>query len=266
MEKIGIILTSIEKNKALFESIASILKVLQPNWQVIIGYQGKDDSIVEFSHPQIFCYRLPYNCGLCFARNDMIEKALGLGCEFTLLSADSILFNESMKDIDNLLPCFQKSDREAWNYYDLIGLSLSNRIPWEGQLSLIPNQHFEIDFIEKNPKEGVWVTGDKVFNIWDCSIVRNFWLARTKTLLDVGYHNELVMMEHEDFFIRYQVAGYKVGCTNLCGGTYKKATTSPEYDKIREENMRIGRQRLLKKYNLKKWVEYKHFERIQSEK
>jgi glycosyltransferase involved in cell wall biosynthesis len=264
MEKIGIILTSIEKDKALFESIASILKVLQPNWQVIIGYQGKDDSIVEFSHPQIFCYRLPYNCGIANARNDLIEKAIGLGCEFTLLSADSIRFNESMKDINNLLPCFQKSEREAWDFYDLIGLSLSNRIPWEGQLSLIPNQSFEIDFIKKDLETATcWLVGDKTFNIWDCSIVRNFWLARTDSLLKVRYDNDLVMMEHEDMFLRYKEAGFKVGCTNLCGGAYKKSTNSLEYDKIREENMRIGRQRLLKKYNLKKWVEYKHFERIQ---
>jgi glycosyltransferase involved in cell wall biosynthesis len=240
--KISIILTSIERQKSMFESIASILKVLQPNWMIIVGHQGGKDQVVEFSHPQIYCYQLPYNCGISYARNDLIEKAVGLNCNYTLLSADSIVFNESMNSLGFII---QEMEREG---YSRCGLDLLKRIPWEATLKLIPGESFELDFIDPKDKEKQLLV--------PCDIVRNFHISTTESMVKVGYDNDLVMMEHEDEALRYKEAGYKVCCTNFCSGTYKKSSNSTEYDKIREENMRIGRQRLLKKYNLKRWISY----------
>jgi hypothetical protein len=99
--------------------------------------------------------------------------------------------------------------------------------------------------------------------VWDCSIVRNYWIAKTESLIQVPYDEQLIMCEHEDFFYRVKQQGLIVGCTNLCSGTYNKGENTPEYDKIRETNFRIGKERLLKKYNLKSWVSYKNIDRIQ---
>jgi hypothetical protein len=268
---IAIILTSIERPQALKKSIESILAVWQDNRVLLIGdqnpigsksYQIIDEFIINNPDKDIRTFNLEYNCGISVARNELIHFANLIGCEYVLLTADSILFNDSMKDIPNLFSCFQKSDRQEWDFYDLIGLSLQGRIQWEAKLELIPNQSFQLNFIEKKLKDDIWLVGDKTFNIWPCDIVRNFWMARTKALIRVPYDEQLIMIEHEDWFWRVKQEGLKIGCTNLVNGLYEKEQNTPEYDKIRTNNFRIGKQRLLDKYSLKNWVSYKNLERI----
>ena len=262
--KIAIILTSIEKPQSLKKSVESIIAVWQENWVLLIGdqnaiesesYQIVDNFIVNNPDKDIRTYNLEYNCGISVARNDLIHFADLIGCEYILLTADSITFDESMKGINYLFPCLEP--------YTLIGLSLQNRIGWEASLELIdiPERAFQLDFITKFPKDYVWNVGDKVFNVWDCSIVRNFWIAKTEALVQVPYDEQLIMAEHEDFFWRAKQQGFVVGCTNLCSGTYNKGENTPEYDKIRNTNFRIGMQRLKDKYQLKAWVTYLHLER-----
>ena len=263
-KRIAIILTSIERPQALKKSVESIIAVWQENWVLFIGLQDGIDSaswtiIVELmrlhADKDIRLYDLEYDCGISVVRNELIQKVSLWGIPYTLLTADSITFDESMKDINYLFPCLEP--------YTLIGLSLQNRIGWEASLELIdiPERVFQLDFITKFPKDYVWNVGDKVFNVWDCSIVRNFWIAKTEALVQVPYDEQLIMAEHEDFFWRAKQQGFIVGCTNLCSGTYNKSENTSEYDKIRANNFRIGKQRLQDKYNILNWVSYKHLER-----
>ena len=269
MNKIAIILTTIERPDSLKKSLNSIITNWQENFVLMIGMQDNYRSesyevisniIGDNQDKEIRLYDLEYNCGISKARNELINKAHLWDIPYVLLMADSILFNESIKEINNLLSCLQKSDKPEWDYYDLIGLQLDKRIAWEAKLELIPNQSFQLDFIEKNTKDGIWVVGDKVFNVWPCDIVRNFWLARTDSLIQVPYDEQLIMCEHEDFFWRFKQARMKVGCTNLVSGLYEKGQNTPEYDEIRQTNFRIGMQRLKNKYLLKNWVTYKNLE------
>jgi glycosyltransferase involved in cell wall biosynthesis len=250
--RIAIILTSIERPQALKKSVESILAVWQENWVLLIGDQNPVDSesfyviekfINDNSDKDIRTFQLDYNCGISVARNELIHFAHLIGCEYVILTADSILFNESMKDVEILAD---------YSDCDLIGINLENRIPWEATLNLIPEQSFELDFI--NPKEK-----NKVVFV-PCDIVRNFWLADIDVLLKVPYDEQLVACEHEDFFWRAKQQGVVVGCTNLCSGTYNKSENTPKYDEIRSTNLRIGMQRLKDKYSLKGWVSYKNLE------
>lgn len=250
--RIAIILTSIERPQALKKSVESILAVWKENWILMIGLQDdyRSESVLiaskfqeDNSDKNIRLYDLGYNCGISKARNELINKARLLYCEYVLLTADSITFDESMKDISKFLPFS----------FDLIGLGLKNRIKWEANLNLIEGQCFELDFIEPS--------GDRETTVVQCDIVRNFWIAKTESLVKVPYDENLIMCEHEDFFWRAKQQGLVVGCTNLCSGTYNKRTNTPEYDKIRATNFRIGMQRLKDKYQLKSWVSYKHLER-----
>ena len=263
-KKIAIILTSIERPLSLHRCLESIVKVWDSSWCLMIGLQDDYDSksfevvaeIIRLNpEKEIRLYDLEYDCGISQARNELIQKVSLWGIPFTILTADSIAFDESMKDVNYLFPCLEP--------YTLIGLSLQNRIGWEASLELIdiPERVFQLDFITKFPKDYVWNVGDKVFNVWDCSIVRNFWIAKTETLVQVPYDEQLIMAEHEDFFWRAKQQGFVVGCTNLCSGTYNKSENTPEYDKIRATNFRIGMQRLINKYSLKRWVCYKNLER-----
>lgn len=246
MNKIAIILTTIERDGLFFKSLRSILDNLQENWMVIIGYQG--DKEISFSHPQVYIYQLPYNCGISYARNNMIQTTAAFGCNYVLLTADSIMFNDSMKDLDFVI---QRMEVEG---YDLCGLNLIGRLPWEAKLDLIPGQSFELDFIDPKDKEKQLLV--------PCDIVRNFWIADLKSVAKCGYNNDLVMCEHEDFFWRYKSLDFKVCCTNFCNGLYEKVQNTPEYDTIRKSNFYNGQQLLKKKYNLTSWVTYKNLERI----
>jgi glycosyltransferase involved in cell wall biosynthesis len=250
MKKIGIILTSIERDKLLFKSLQSIFNYMQQEYIIILGYQSKDKTL-EFSHEQIYAYQLPYNCGLGYAKNDLLLKAVGLGCEYILLTADSICFDESMKNIDLII-----NEMENQNY-DLVGLNLYNRIMWEGKLNLIPNHSFEIDFIDPKEKENQLII--------PVDICRNFWIAKIGSISKVPWDNNLIMCGHMDYFWRLKQTSLRVGCTSFCSGTYIKEEDNEIYRQIRKQNFRIGTQKLLKKYNLKTWVSYKHIERIQNE-
>ena len=254
--RIAIILTSIARPLALKKSVESILANWQDCFVLMVGLQDDYDSesfsiiskiIEDNPGKEIRLYDLEYNCGISKARNELINKAAMWGYSHVLLTADSILFNETAIGI-YFATLSMKTEG-----YDLCGFNLLERIPWEAKLELIPNQSFQLDFIDPNEK--------KSHLLVPCDIVRNFWIARTETLVKVGYDDNLMMAEHEDFFHRYKEAGYKVCCTNLVNGLYEKGENTPEYDKIRATNFRIGMQRLKDKYSLKNWVSYLHLER-----
>ena len=257
MTKIAIILTSIERPQALKKSIESIIAQWQENWVLFVGLQDvyytsesfllMDKIISANPDKAIRIYGFGYNCGISKARNELIHKAHLWGCEYVLLTADSILFDKSMRHIENIV--------DYLSHYDLIGMNLNNRTPWEAKLNLILGHSFELDFIDPKEKELATIT--------DCDIVRNFWIARTEALMKVPYDEQLVACEHEDFFWRAKQQGLIVGCTNLCSGTYNKGENTPEYDKIRATNFRIGQQRLKDKYQLKSWISYKNLQRTQ---
>ena len=97
------------------------------------------------------------------------------------------------------------------------------------------------------------------FTIWLCDICRNFFLATTKSLLDVKWDNNLKMREHEDEAWRYKQAGYKVGWTDFCWGKYLPCTDN-NYKKQRARNMSMGGGMVQQKYNLKEWVRYINLE------
>ena len=253
---IGIILTSIERPQALKKSVKSILATWQENFILFIGLQDDYESesfniiskiIEDNPGKEIRLYDLEYNCGISKARNELIQKAHLWNCSHILLTADSIMFDESMQSTDLIIQGMNV------NQFDICGIELDNRISWEANLNLIEGQSFELDFINKDPSK----------NFFKCDIVRNFWLAKTEALVKIPYDEELIMCEHEDFFWRFKQEGFLVGCTNLCSGTYNKGENTPEYDKIRATNFRIGMQRLINKYSLKRWVVYKNLERTQ---
>ena len=256
MTKLAIILTSIERPQALKKSVESILSVWQEEFVLFVGLQDDYDSqsfgimekiIADNPDKNIRLYDLEYDCGISVARNELINKASLWNCSHILLTADSILFNDSMKDLGFVVQAMEKEG------YSRCGFNLLGRIGWEATLKLIPGVAFELDFIDPKDKEKQLLV--------PCDIVRNWLLSTTESMVRVGYDNDLIMIEHEDEAYRYKEAGYKVCCTNFINGMYEKGENTPEYDKIRATNFRIGMQRLKDKYSLKSWVVYLHLER-----
>ena len=143
--------------------------------------------------------------------------------------------------------------------YDLIGLNIKDRLKWEAKINLVDGKYFELDFIDSTCKN---CSPDKLI-IWNCDIVRNFFLAKTDSLLKSPWDENLYMREHEDFFYAYKQKGFKVGYTDWCEGQYigeKSKKDVTEYSKLRKLNMVDGLKNLQRKYKISGWVKYKNLE------
>ena len=289
--KIAIIIPTIHKDKILMNTLNSILDNWEDNWRIYIIDQNKtiDYSIEKnifyktacSSHhlqkeQRIKVISAVYDCGLSVARNLGILEAKKDNIAYILMSADSIKFTESMKKINYLIKYLNYSKK--FNI-DLIGLDLKERIGWESFLDL--KDSFILDFIdkEKQPdekfadlesirKSDEWTdeNGKKalygnVIDFWHCDIVRNFFLATTKSLLNIPWDNNGKMSEHCPYFWEYKKAGYKVSYTDYCNGEYLN-NNDKIYKSIRNKNLQEGRKYFMEKYNLKKWITYKYLERI----
>lgn len=253
--KIAIILTSFLRPELLERSLHSILAIWQKNWEIVVVDQSKERSLdPNLNYFNLHYERVPFNSGLSYARNYGVQKAKELGCEYCLITADSILFNEDMQFVNHLLQFIPHSEMPI----SLLGLHLDNRIEWEAELNLIEGKSFELNFIEKNN------TNKEGYIIWLCDIVRNFFIATTESLLTVGWDNNLKAGEHEDFFWRYKQQGFLVGCTKACTGTYigDDSKNIGEYAIYRKQNFSNGIKALKEKYKINGWVSYVNLERI----
>jgi len=249
-KKAAFLITTCLRDKLLFRSVESLLPYLKSNWVILIGDQG--EASVEKSkwfldlksrfNEQIHLRELPSNCGLSYARNRLVELAKEKNCDYCVLSADSIEFNDSISDLEFVI------DQMIKENYNLIGMNLLNRISWEGWLTLKENESFELKFISLEEKM------KKLFT--DCSVVRNFFIATTNSLACSKWDEDLKMAEHESFFFRY-AQNYKMGCTTFINGKYiGKEVINEEYAKLRRKNFNEGIQKLLAKYKIKSWIKY----------
>lgn len=249
MSKIGIVTTTFLRDELLFKSIQSLIDNYQPNWEIIIVDQGNDSDTKSqwlTTLPSCIHYnKLPFNLGLSKSRNYGVWIAKQLDCNYTLLSSDSFLFNESIQKLDNYVNYLES------NRCSLIGFELTNCIcGWEATMELIKGEGFELDFIDKSNNQ----------SIYDVDICRNLFLANTKALFNVKWDQNLLLTEHEDFFYRFKQYGYKCKWTNDI--IVEKMTDRPnEYSNYRKENFHNGREELKKKYNISGWVTYKNLER-----
>jgi len=274
-ERIAICIPTFLKDGILMETLNSILDVYDDRWVILIGDQNrKEDWSFEktaFYHSacaeahkslrnqdRIKVHALPYNCGLSYARNELVALADQLGIKYCLMSADSIKFTESMKNLNHLLK-YLKYNKEF--DIDLLGLELFGRIGWEANLEL-KNNRFELDFIDTHPKLGLLDQYcDNSLTIFNCEIVRNFFLATTESLLNVPWDNKGKMSEHTPYFLEYKKAGYKVGWTEYCAGKYVDFRNK-QYNEIRMKNLHEGKKYYKEKYGLTSWTFYKNVKNI----
>jgi len=233
--KIAIVITTFLRDELLYTCIDSLMPFLSVRFELIIVDQNPDDEKRDLF--KSFHYiSVPYDSGLSYSRNIGVEKAKELGCEFTIIGSDSFLFNDS----------FYGLDRNFKLKYDLLGFELSGCVcDWEAYLTLIPGKSFNLTFIDKPANKSIFA----------CDIVRNFFIARTRTLIESPWNNNLKLCEHESFFYEYKQKGFTVGWTNLINAT-KMPTRPDEYAYIREKNFRDGQVLLKEIYNIKEWVSY----------
>ncbi len=259
MTKIGIIITTFMRDTLSYEAINSIIKFWNINYEIFYGnqsYQTDNERVDGFSNFNIALtdparlssnhvnyYNLPFDCGLSYARNYLVQRAKEKHCRYCLIMADSLHINSyyDFTDIINFL--------ESDNLNGIIGFDIKQRISWEYDLELISNQHF----ILKKPRREKIVFNNIRFQPID--ICRNFFLAKTDCLLDVPWDNELKLCEHEDFFYRLKQSKWKIYWTDKISCDYK-TSKNDVYKKYRNRLYNEFNRFLKKKYALQRWVKY----------
>lgn len=180
--------------------------------KVLVLDQGKDEDGIEkivkdLKDNRLLYYKLPFDCGLSYARNFGVKKAKELGEKYILLTADSIKLIEPVK-VKKIIS-FLESDKN----YAIVGLELKNRVFWHLDMELKKDGwYFDLP---KKPKiifEGI--------EFIPCDVVKNFFIGKIDLVLNNLWDEKLKLAEHEDFFNRLKIKGYKVFYTNYLSAKY----------------------------------------------
>ena len=93
MSKLAILYTTFEREELSKKTLQSIYPYLSsPDVFLLVADQSKIPYSTTYGTTNSFIYTLPYDCGLSAARNFLVQQAQKLGCEYILLTADSIEF------------------------------------------------------------------------------------------------------------------------------------------------------------------------------
>ncbi|MDD4980676.1 MAG: hypothetical protein PHC54_05360 [Candidatus Omnitrophica bacterium] len=251
MEEIAIIYTTFLRDWLAKKTIISIVKNWIPGFDLFVGDQGREDSENEREFFDFFIKEaktwkpLPFDCGVSYARNYLIQAAAGKGLHYCLLTADSIEFiPETITNLDKAVHFLENNPNIG-----ILGFDLNDRIPWEYFMDIQDNRFLlkRNDTIETDPTTGL--------RIKHCDICRQFFLAKINTILSVKWDEALKTGEHEDFFWRYKQSGHKVCWTPDITANYIDYKPA-EYLKYRNRQYNEFREMLFKKHNLNDWVQY----------
>jgi hypothetical protein len=245
--KIAILITTFLRDNLLCKTIQNIVDNKPKDCIVLIADQGYTDSekdiTIDYFKSQIPLeyYKIPFDSGLSYARNFLVQKANEIQIPYCLISADSIQFTQ-LYDFQSIID-FMKDHSEIGR----VGFELENsKCSWEYLLEVTPNGiklSYPTNIIEfKNIK----------FTYVD--ICRNIFLAKTQSLIDVPYDNELKLGEHEDHAIRYKEK-YLTCWTDYLSFKRINNRNNQEYETYRKrqpEYLKIFKQ----KYNMNGWVIY----------
>jgi len=256
--KTAIIITTFLREDLLIKSVQSILDNWNPNYHIFVGnqsYKTDNDKLQGFSNfgmnitdygygqlrDGITYYNLPFDCGLSYARNFLVKKAKEKGYEYCWISADSLLFTDKY-DINNIIRFLDSNEK-----YGTIGFDINGRVPWEGDIELIPNKHFKLDC----PKRPYLIFEGNMFQPVD--IHRNFFIAKTKMLIDIKWDENLKLAEHIDWAYRVKNKNWKSFYNIDISGKYIEYKPK-EYEKYRKRGLKKFKTLAKDKYNLKQLV------------
>ena len=247
MYKIAICITTFLRDTLLFKTLQNIVDNYPENCILLIadqGYHSNDKDIYyDYIKKYIPCevYYLPFDSGLSYGRNFLVNKALEMNIPYCLISADSIQFKEKY-DFDNIISFLMTDEKYALCGFELEG----SKCPWEYDI-FVDKKGIHLIYTE-NYIEHNSIKYKKV------DICRNIFLARTKSLTNL-WDNEMKLGEHELAFIELKNRGFQSFWTNAIKMKREANRNTDEYEVYRN---RFGYyQKLLKqKLNIKNWVIY----------
>lgn len=260
--KINILITTFLRDNLLYKTLQSIVDNYNNCCKVLIADQGYSDSekdiTIDYYKSQISLeyYKLPFDCGLSYARNFLVQKASEMNIPYCLVFADSLQFLQPY----NFQPVidFLEEDKQR----GLVGfLDEGRKCPWEYNMEITPTGikfTESTEIIESNSfivlnKEDEDSVANRIKYL-KVDICNNLFLAKTNTLVDL-WDNELKLGEHEDALLTYKKRGYEVYWTDSYVFKKYNGRNNEEYEDYRkrlQDYLKIFKQ----KYNMSGWVIY----------
>jgi len=238
-KEIIVIYTTFLRPSLVRKTLPSYLKYF--NGKILVLDQGRDEDNIEkivkdLNDNRLLYYKLPFDCGLSYARNFGIKKIKELGEKYILLTADSIELIEPIK-ADKIIS-FLESNKN----YIIVGLELKNRVFWHLDMELKKDGwYFDLPRRPKIIFEGI--------EFIPCDVVKNFFIGKIDLILDNLYDEKLKLAEHEDFFYRLKIKGYKVFYTNYLDAKYIN-DKNPIYNNYRQRIYNEFMPKVKKKYGI----------------
>lgn len=254
--KIAICLTTFMRDELLYKIIQSIVENITDDCILLVGDQNKEIT-QRIIGKNTYHYKLPFDCGLSYARNFLVKKAQEMQIKYCLITADSIQFTEKY-NFEPIINFIQDDPRNG-----IVGFNLKNRIPWECDINLKKGKYFCLN----TPQERtIWYNRIKLQR---CDMLRNFFLAQTKCLIENPWDNKLKLSEHLDFFWRLKgnkiyfgdyfgediCSAYEVYFTNYISANYVDFKPK-EYNQYRQRAHQEFREIFKNKYGISGWVNY----------
>jgi hypothetical protein len=243
--KLAVLITTFLRDKLLCKTLQSIVDFYPTGTLVLIADQGYNDDEkninIDYFKAQVPCeyHRLPFDCGLSYARNYLINRAHELNIPYILMSADSIQFTQ--KYDFSIMYRYLESAKEN----GLIGFELEgSKCPWE--------YNMRVDKLGIHLFKSTLYTSFEQTQFLHCEITRNIFLAKTESMLNL-YDNELKLAEHELAFFDYKNRGYKVFWTNALKFKRVQNSNTKEYEEYRKR-FNDYRKLLQEKLDISGWV------------
>ena len=171
------------------DRLISSIRANYPDVPILVA----DDSPTPVARKDVQVHALPYDCGLSFGRNYLVDR---VQTEYFLLMDDDHVFEDRTR-IETLLAPI------ARNRFDLVGAQVVEAcgpFAWEGLL--------ELDGTALTLRKGDNGLVDGVARVDFC---HNFFAARTEMVRKLRWDDTLKLGEHTDFFLRAAGAGLRVG-------------------------------------------------------
>jgi len=247
MYKIAILITTFLRDSLLYKTIQTIVDNYPEDCIVLIADQGYADSekdiTLDYYKSQISLeyFKIPFDSGLSYARNFLVQKASEMSIPYCLVSADSIQFNQTY-DFTPIIQFLELDEKRG-----LVGFDLENsKAKWE-YLIEITQKGIQLSYSDKD----YFFSNLKLTKV---DICRNIFLAKTKTLLNL-WDEELKLAEHEMSFLEYKKKGYEVYWTDSYVFKRISGRNNEEYETYRK---RFGNyQKIMKqKLGITGWVIY----------
>jgi phosphorylcholine metabolism protein LicD/glycosyltransferase involved in cell wall biosynthesis len=258
---ISIIIPTFLRDDKVKRCVESLLKTygdvnrFQPLFKIYIGEQADSSAdkkafyqyITDLGHRVI---NLPYNCGLSYARNCLINQTKS---PFILIADDDYVFDR-LTDFSPMINLLLSDENVG-----IVGGALNDRetLPTRIYIDKLKNgAQNRITFIPKPAKylESIHTTLQKSYKYFKTEIVPNFFLAKREIFSDIQWDAELKLAEHSDFFIRLKTTKWKVMFTPDVVVQHHPESNPAEYDAFRNvkngTNCMLGLTKMRQKYNL----------------